>query len=188
MSLLLRRALPLLLLSCSVLMAAGCGYRNLLAGPPSSEQQADQPVVRVAVRALRSDSPEPWLDRVVGDALRRELDLRGRLRLVDDPGDADLILSGRIRPLAVSSSTFSTYVVAIEYRVTLSLDLEVLKRGGDVIRLAPQGLSETDIYLASQDVEVMRTNRLEALRHLSDVIAVRVADSVEWIAHPERPS
>jgi hypothetical protein len=180
------RALLALLLLAGFVLAGGCGYRNLLEESPVGG--ADGAPVRVAVRALRSESAEPWLDRIVGDALRRELDLRGRLRLVDDPGEADLVLSGRIRPLSVGSNSFSSFVVALEYRVTLSLELEVLRRGGDVVRLAPQGLSETDIYLASPDVEIARTNRLEALRHLSDVIAVRVADSVEWIAHPEQRS
>lgn len=184
----IHRILMALVLLSGVLTSQGCGYTNLLAGASSSPEGPESAIVRVAVRPLRSDSAEPWLDRIVGDALRRELDLRGRLRLVDDPRQADLVLSGRIRPLAITNSTFSTYVVAIEYRVTLSLDLEVLRRSGDVVRLAPQGLSESDIYLASQDIEVLRTNRLEALRHLSDVIAVRVADSLEWIALPERSS
>ena len=38
--------------------------------------------------------------------------------------------------------------------------------------------------MASLDIEVSRTNRREAMRHLSDLLAVRVADSVEWIATP----
>jgi hypothetical protein len=45
-------------------------------------------------------------------------------------------------------------------------------------------LSETDVYLASGDIEVTRTNRLELLRHLSDLLAARVADSLEVIRRP----
>ena len=47
-----------------------------------------------------------------------------------------------------------------------------------------RALSESDVYLASPDIEVTRTNRLEALRHLSDVLATRVVDRVEWISAP----
>ena len=179
-----------MLLLASVLGAVGCGYHSLVGGVPRQADGASaaEPV-RVAVRALRSESAEPWLDRLVGDALRREFDLRGAFRLVEDPAVADYVLRGRIQPLSVASNSFSSFVVAVEYRVTLSLDLEVRKRGGDVVRLAPAGLTESDIYLASPDVEITRTNRQEALRHLSDLIAVRAADSLEWLTRPaEVPS
>lgn len=182
-----RRTLLTLFLA-TALGVGGCGYHSLVGGAPrpSDGASAGEPL-RVAVRALRSESAEPWLDRLVGDALRREFDLRGAFRLVDDPAAADYVLRGRIQPLAVASNSFSSFVVAVEYRVTLSLDLEVRKRGGDVVRLAPAGLTESDIYLASPDVEVTRTNRQEALRHLSDLIAARAADSLEWLARPAAP-
>ena len=58
---------------CAAMLAlswAGCGYRSQIA--PSAGEQSEGRVVRVAVEALRNDSREPWLDRVVQDALRRE--------------------------------------------------------------------------------------------------------------------
>ena len=172
-----------------LLTVTGCGYRSMVGGASlSPEATTSGAPIRVAVRALRSESAEPWLDRLVGDALRREFDLRGDFRLVEDPAKADFVLGGRIRPLAVAGNSFSSFVVAVEYRITLSLDLEVSKRGGDVVRLAPQGLSESDIYLANPDIEISRTNRQEAVRHLSDLIAVRAADSLAWIARPAEPA
>jgi hypothetical protein len=45
-------------------------------------------------------------------------------------------------------------------------------------------LSEKELYLASADIEVTRTNRLEALRHLSDILASRIADSLEMMEYP----
>ena len=134
--------------------------------------------------ALRSDSPEPWLDRIVTDALRREFGGRARLRLIDDPDDAKLKVSGRIRPLEISAQSFSSFVAALEYSLTLALDLEVRLPNGDVVKLDPTMLSETEAYLASPDIEVTRTNRLEALRRISDLLAARVADSIELIDRP----
>ena len=87
-------------------------------------------------------------------------------------------------PIDLRSNSFSSFVVALEYQVTLALELELLRREGDVIRLPARALSESDVYLASPDIEVSRTNRLEALRHLSDVLATRVVDRVEWISAP----
>lgn len=167
------------LLALVATWSAGCGYRNMLALPTGEGGSAP---TRIAVLSLRSDSPEPWINRVVSDSLRREIGLRGRFDLVSDPKRADYVIRGRILPMGLGSNSFSSFVVAIEYKLTLRLELEVLRKEGDVIRLPMRTLVESDIYLASQDVEVTRSNRLEALRHLSDVLATRVADSVEWIA------
>jgi hypothetical protein len=103
---------------------------------------------------------------------------------VNDPKHADLVLRGRIRPLEVRSKSFSRFVAALEFELTLRLDLEVVLKSGDIVRLDSRMLSESDVYLASPDVEVTRTNRLEVLRRLSDVLASRVADSIETIERP----
>ncbi len=170
-----------------LLATAGCGYRNALAGgtsPARGEGGSSTPRMRVAVLEIANDSPEPWLDRIVGSALRREMAARAGFDLVGDPAQADLRLRGRIRPLVTISSSFSTFVAALEYAVTMQLDLEVVRETGTVVSLDPATLSETELYLASEDIEVTRTNRLEALRHLSDVLASRAADSIELMSSP----
>jgi len=168
-----------------LLVTSGCGYRSLLAVPTSAEAtpEGSQPT-RIAMLGLRNDSPEPWLDRVVSDAMRRELSARSGFDFVNDPLLADLVIRGRIRPLNMNSQTFSRFVAALEYSLTLQLDLEVVRAEGDIVRLDPEMLSETDVYLASPDIEVTRSNRLELLRRLSDLLASRVADSLELIERP----
>jgi len=168
---------------------SACGYHSTLGpGPEAAGQSgfggAGGERSSITVVALRSDSPEPWLDRIVTDALRREFSGRARLRLIDDPDDAKLKISGRIRPLEISAQSFSSFVAALEYSLTLALDLEVRLPNGDVVKLDPTMLSETEAYLASPDIEVTRTNRLEALRRISDLLAARVADSIELIDRP----
>lgn len=176
---------PLLALLVATLFA--CGYRSTL-GPLPLEASSGRPVARsrshVSVVALRSDSPEPWLDRIVTDALRREVGGRARLALTDDPGEAEMTVRGRIRDLDINSRSFSSFVAALEYSLTLALDLEIVLASGDVVQLDPVMLSETDSYLASPDIEVTRTNRLEALRRISDLLAARVADAIELIERP----
>ncbi len=178
-----------------LLVAGGCGYRSLLSvpapagSPASAEEGANhqghaRQTMRVAVLALRNDSPEPWLDRILADAMRREIGGRGGFDFVNDPRSADFVLRGRIRPLDESSMSFSRFVAAVEYGLTLQLDLEVVLAGGDVVRLDPRRLGESDVYLASADIEVTRSNKLEVLRRLSDLLASRVADSIELIGEP----
>jgi hypothetical protein len=164
-----------------------CGYRSTLGGREAGglgPGRAGGTPSRVTVVGLRSDSPEPWLDRIVTDALRREVGGRARLRLTDDPANAELQIRGRIHPLETTSRSFSSFVAALEYSLTLELDLEVRLASGDVVHLDSTMLSETESYLASPDIEVTRTNRLEALRRLSDQLASRVADTIELIERP----
>ena len=183
------RLCPVLVLI--LLLAAGCGYRSIL---PGAQQSADRGAssspnetarpASLAVMAIRNDSPEPWLDRIFSDALRREVELRARFELVNDPREAELVLRGRIRPLSTLANSFSSFVAALEYAVTMELDLEVVRAGGLIVRLDSGTLSETEFYLASADVEITRTNRLEALRHLSDVLAARAVETVELMEDP----
>ncbi len=190
------RILRLGLLLVSILgVGVGCGYRSVLPGASprsntageTSFAESDRPT-RLAVLAIRNDSPEPWLDRVLGDALRREMELRAGFELVNDPRRAELVLRGRVRSLRTQSSSFSSFVAALEYSVTMALELEVVRSGGLVVQLDPGTLSESELYFASGDIEITRTNRLEALRHLSDVLASRVADSIEMMEAPIPPS
>jgi len=153
------------------------------AGSNSAATTIEAPT-RLAVMAIRNDSPEPWLNRVVTDALRREMEARGALVLVNDPQQADLVLRGRVRPLFVQARSFSSFVAALEYSVTIALDLEVVRASGDIVQLDSAMLSETDSYLASADIETTRTHKLEALRRISDLLAGRIADSIELLERP----
>ncbi len=177
------------ILAGSLLSLSGCGYRPLALSTRNSSDGLASPgalgaPTRLAVMAIRNDSPEPWLDRILTDALRREMEARGALRLVNDPADADLVLRGHVRPLHTRSKSFSSFVAALEYSVTLELDLEVVRASGDIVRLDSEMLSETDVYLASADIEVTRTHRLEALRRLADIMASRIADTIELMERP----
>lgn len=180
----------------AMLITAGCGYRSQLSGPgsdrfgsesslgqDSAEPRRSSPT-RIAVLALRNDSPEPWLDRILTEAMRRELSARGAFDFVNDPNRAELVLRGRIRSLDTRSRSFSRFVAALEYGLTLAVDLELVRSKGEIVRLDSRILSESDVYLASPDIEVTRTNRLEVLRRLADVLASRVADSIELIERP----
>jgi hypothetical protein len=179
------RSVVAAILAVQCLLAGGCGYRNQLSDSTTVEATSDgRGTARIAVLAIRNDSPEPWLDRIVTDAMRREIDSRGGFDFVDDPFGADMVIRGRIRPLEVVSKSFSRFVAALEYSLTLQLDLEVVRAEGDIVRLDPSMLVETDVYFASPDVEVTRTNRLEVLRRISDLLASRVADSLELLKSP----
>lgn len=156
----------------------GCGYQLV------RYEEEGRELGRVAVRTPRNDSFEPGIERMVADALRREFLRRGALELVDDADSADLVVSGRVLPIRAVGRSFSSVVLALEYELTLELELQATRRDGSEVAIGRRALFETERYLASADVEATRKNRQEALRRLSQVLAGRVHDSLVEVIAP----
>jgi hypothetical protein len=151
---------------------AGCGYRFV------RYENALHEVQTLAIRTPRNQSFEPGIEYVVAQALREEALRRGALRLLESPGSADLRIGGSVLPVETVRAALSSVVLALEYEVTLRLDLEVTRRDGTRVPLEARLLFETERYLASADVEATRKNRSEALRRLAHVLAERVMEAL----------
>jgi len=152
----------------AIALATGCGYSLVGAGGSLGD------VHSVAIPALRNDSWEPGAEYVVGDALRREFLRRQGVRLVDDASRADLVLGGRIRTVRSHAATVDSLVLALEYEVTIELDLEARRHDGSTVPIDRDSLRDSERYLASADQQATRKNRMEALRRVSAVLAERV--------------
>ncbi len=162
-------------LLASLLIAAtlcGCGYRLV------RYQGALGDARTLALSGLENRTLEPGVAGLVTDALAREFLRRGALRLVDDPASADLVLRGAVERLDTRSQSFSSVRLALEHQLTLGLDLELRRRDGQAIALDGRALTETELYLASADVEAERKNREEALRRLAALLAERAHDAL----------
>ena len=162
-------AAAFLWLACSL---AGCGSQLVDYARPDGVTR------RVALPPLRNDSYEPGVELLVADALRREFLRRGAFQLTDDPAKADVVVSGKVLPLQTQSTSFSSVVMALEYQVSVTLDLVAKRADGSEVALDRRSLRETERYLASADVNALRRNREEALRRIASLLAVRVHDEV----------
>ncbi len=162
------RIAGLLLLLCTT----ACGYRFVRYDSGLGD------VRTVAIQTLRNDSFEPGVERVVTDALLREFLRRGGVRVVEDPGRADLVLSGAVLPLLTHAQSLSAAVFVLEEQVALSLALEARRGDGTLVPLHASAQNESEVYLVSADVEATRKNREEAIRRLAGVLAGRVHDAL----------
>lgn len=151
---------------------AGCGYKLV------SYQGALGDVRRITIERLDNDSVAPGYGTMMTDALLREFQRRGAVQVVTDPEQADLVIGGRVLPLIAGARSFSAAILALEYQVTVTVDLVVRRRDGSRVPVDPAALTESEFYLASSDPEVAQTNRNEALRRVANVIAGRVHDSL----------
>jgi hypothetical protein len=155
-----------------VLASSGCGYQFV------RYQNALGDARRIAIHGIVNDSFEPGLDSVVADAISREFLRRGALEVVSDPATADLIVKGSVGRVRTRATSFSSIQFVLEFRVRMHLDLQVQRQDGSEIPIGRRVLSAMELYQASADVEVTRTNRKEALRRMAGVLAARFHDAL----------
>ena len=155
-----------------VLATTQCGYHFIRYDAAVGDYRS------LAIRTPANESFDPGVEFTVANALRREGLRRGGLEIVENPADADVVLSGVVLPIQTVGRSVSSVVLAVEYEITLRLELKAETRVGRSIPLDPLSLQETERYLASANVEVTRKNREEALRLLASTIANRVYDNL----------
>lgn len=163
----------MLALPLTLAVLGSCGYSAVRYGADADRAPG------VCIRTLENDSQYPGVELLVSEALRKELLRRGGGRLETDCDRANLMISGRVRPLLRRGHSFSMTAYALEYTLTLGLDMRVEYRDGRELRLDPAALQYSEIYLGSADVEVERKNRQEAMRRISQVLAGRVHDAID---------
>ena len=129
---------------------AGCAYHFVRYEGGLGE------VHSVSIRSLRNDSYESGVDRVVSEALRREFLRRGAVEVIDDPAAADLVLSGSVERVSIEGRSFDSVILALEYQLTLDIDLQATTRDGTRRAIDAKSMVETERNLASADVEATR--------------------------------
>jgi len=157
---------------------SGCGYKLV------RYEGALGDIDSVAIETLANESYEPGIEYIVADALRREFLRRGAVRLTDDRGSADLVLSGSVLRVETAGLSLSSVVLVIEYQLSLSLAIQATRLDGMEVPVDSRALRESERYLASGDVEATRKNRDEALRRVAAVLAERVHDSLAEVLTP----
>lgn len=150
----------------------GCGYGLVGSGTTTP----------VRVLTLENDSLEPGVDLMLAAALRRELERSPSLRLVDNAATGGYGVAGKVVSVFSSGRTFTPGVRALEYTLSVQLDLQVRGPMGRPVEIDPFAEHATEIYLASSDVQINAKNRQEALRRLAGILATRIRRELESAA------
>lgn len=168
-----RRALvPALVTLC--LLASGCflGYQ------PVRYKDALADTRTVAIVPLANLSYEPGAETIVSDAIIREFERRGSLRVLTNKDAADLVISGDVKEVLVQARSFSSIQFALEFSLTLRLEVKIERSDGTEVEFDRRALSDTDLFFASADIEATRKNREEALRRVAGLLAARLHDAL----------
>ena len=167
----IHKAVWLVLLAPLILW--GCGYQ--MAGRGMS--QLPPHLRTIAIPVFENNSEEPTIQRPLTEALRRAFITDGRLRLVNNKGGADLLMTGTITKYWIRAVGFSQFDVAIEYWVYLQVDVLVKDQVKNKTYLK-QTLKTRWEYTADDRVTTTEISRQEALIQTYRVLSQRLVSLV----------
>ena len=133
------RLLPVLLVAA--IAASACGYA--LAGRSS---RLPEHIRRIGVPMFQNESSTPDLDRVVTEAVQRELRTRGQYIVVSESTGVDAVLTGTIRPLDVKVAAFTDQRLASAYSITLRASVEFKDVKDSKVSCCPGGVGVTEQF------------------------------------------
>jgi len=158
----------LIIILITVLCGA-CGYRFAEQGGFPGDTE------RLFVNVLENQTQETGVENIITAALLSELTLRKTHNLANGMADADVVLSGIVKHVDLSTISVSQPTVADERRVTVSIDLKLTKTDGSTA-WAGKDISDFEAYLVNVNQEITDANRQNAIRILSKRIAERVVN------------
>ena len=137
-------------------LLAGCGYN--LAGTNTS---LPPDVHTISVGKIDNRSREFGLEKSLGFAFEREMLRRGLVRVVNDPGAGDAVLSGTIRRFDTYPVSFDANDEALQYEATLVLDLTLRRQKDGQVLWEVRGLREVEEYSASANVVITSSSQFQ---------------------------
>lgn len=155
-----------------LLLLAGCGYRLYGTGtalPPHLKT--------LAVPVFNNTSSEPTIHRQLTDTIRRAFLTDGRIKLVDDPKKANLLLRGTLDFYDIRAVAFDENDVATEYWVYLGIDVEATDQVKNQIYFKEKFRTRWD-YRPNSDVVGSEARRQRALEEAYRDVAIRLVSLV----------
>jgi hypothetical protein len=125
-------------------MLPACGYR--FQGGIRLPDNAQ----RIHIETFQNRTNQELLEALVTNAIVFEFTKRSETIIVDEPSQADLVMKGVIQSLESQTLSSRKKDSAGERRVTLRLDVQLVRPDGRVVWEA-KGLSDNDAYPVTDD-------------------------------------
>jgi outer membrane lipopolysaccharide assembly protein LptE/RlpB len=146
----------------------GCGYHVMGRGGEFPEG-----ITSLAIVPLENSTKEVNLGAIFVSALRREFIYRREVEIVTE-NKADASLQGTITSITTHSISYDREARAREYRVTILLNLLMVRRGNGEVLWRDNGIKGSAEYLASTDVIVEEGRKNMAIRKIADDLAEKI--------------
>ena len=150
-----------------VALLLGCGYQLV-----GKETHVPPGLASVAIPTFANQTFEPGIEVSFTRGFLREFIREKRVKVLDR-GDADSTLEGIIKYFYIASASYDQSGFVLEYQTTVTIDLTLRKRTGEVI-WKESDLTETRYYRASSGVLLNEASKAAAVQEIGTYIAQRV--------------
>jgi outer membrane lipopolysaccharide assembly protein LptE/RlpB len=150
-----------------ITLLVGCGYQMV-----GKETHIPPGLTSLAIPTFANQTFEPGIEVPFTQGFLREFIQDRRLKVVDR-GDADSTLEGIIKHFSIASASYDQSGFVLEYQTTVTLDVTLKKRNGEII-WKESNLSETRWYRASSRVLFNEASKALAIQQMGTFVAERV--------------
>ncbi len=164
-----KRFVPVFGLLLLAMAVSGCGYR--LRGTRSLSGGWR----KVAIGIFTNRTYESRIENYLHDALVEEFARNRNLEVVA-PEEAELMVCGDITRISSYAISYSADDKTYEYRVVLTLNVEVVEAGSGRTVWHREGMNEVDEYKANLEPLTIDRNRQQALQRICRVLAENIHD------------
>ncbi len=137
--------------------AGGCGY-----GFSAKGEAFPKDVQKVFVETLVNRTREVGVEGDATAALKNELRQKGQLRFVTQLDQADAIVSGVVRTYDSRAVGTNRNDEALQYELTMVLDMTLRRRAPDEVLWRTQGIRFTEIYSGSRGAVVTTSSEFKS--------------------------
>ncbi|MDD5712653.1 MAG: LptE family protein [Smithellaceae bacterium] len=167
----MKRRIFSLTLLLAVTLLTSCGYRF---SEPADYLGSNVKTVYIAPPENRTS--EVYLENYFREAFAERFSRGGRFQMVGNRADADIVLKTVIKNLSTSALSYQKQsLIAAEERATVTLDISLEKKDGQII-WRDGGFSGYEDYRVDADLNVTHLNRKNALLKLAADTAERAFD------------
>ncbi|HEY5649137.1 MAG TPA: LptE family protein [Nitrospiria bacterium] len=171
-----RRALYLRWTAALVLILSGltaCGYRT--AGKPEIPPDSQT----IAVPVFYNQTFEPILENSMTSAVKDEFLTNGRLRVVNEADQADLVLRGTILSYGLTPLSFDqTRSVVLEYRVHIRVRVVLEDSRTQRVLMEEPAMEAVAEYLVHPDTSAGRVAQDQAIEKAGRLFAENVVSRI----------
>jgi outer membrane lipopolysaccharide assembly protein LptE/RlpB len=153
---------------CLCSATLGCGYKLM-----GREGEFPEGITSLAIGPLENQTKEANLGAIFVSALRKEFIFRHEVEIVSEQ-KAQASLQGTITSLTVRSLAYDEEARAREYRVTITLNLLLIRHGDDEILWRGDNIEGDWEYLASTNVIVEEGRKDSAVHKIAADLAEEI--------------
>ena len=150
-----------------VVMLCSCGYKMV-----GKETHLPPGISSIAIPTFKSKTLEPGIEIPFTQAFLNEFIRDRRIKVVGRE-EADAVLEGVIRSYDYYSIAYDKTGLATEYRATVTVDLVLKRRNGEIV-WKENNLTETRSFRLSNVAIVTESNKNVALEQIGALMAGRI--------------